>query len=305
MNPEIVSESTPWIYDIELTNRCPMKCVMCPRTEHMSRGLGDMDQVLYRRIIDELIEITPQQRLSKKKLRLHHFGESLVHPEFAPMIRYASERGIKISLSINPLMLKEKIADELLGSGIDEVLISLDGHDNASFEKIRGVPDAYEDSVIRLEKFVEKKVERGLDMTIKVSMIDFGLNRNSIEKVSDRWRNLAGVDDYRQKVFLKWDGAADTVNELADETTDEAADEKIDERGDCEEPWKQVAVLWDGRVVPCCFDYDGKYLLGDLRDSTLMEVWNGEPMQELRRAFIARQVENELCRSCEFCPGKK
>jgi radical SAM protein with 4Fe4S-binding SPASM domain len=60
-----------------------------------------------------------------------------------------------------------------------------------------------------------------------------------------------------------------------------------------------MVVLWDGRVVPCCYDYDGKYVLGDLRQNTLAEIFNEAPMRELRRALREGRAEDvSLCRTC-------
>ena len=98
---------TPWLFNIEITNRCPLKCVMCARTTDMTREVGDIDMDLYTRIVDELASISPPNRMRNRLLRLHQFGESLVHPEFDQMIRYAANKGFRVALSINPVLLKK------------------------------------------------------------------------------------------------------------------------------------------------------------------------------------------------------
>ncbi len=64
-------------------------------------------------------------------------------------------------------------------------------------------------------------------------------------------------------------------------------------------PWERMTVAWDGTVVPCCFDYDLKYVLGHLRRESLLDIWNGSRLSRLREEFVANKVTNPLCKNCE------
>ena len=59
--------------------------------------------------------------------------------------------------------------------------------------------------------------------------------------------------------------------------------------------------LW---VVACCFDYDKKFVLGNIHEKSLAEIWNDAPMQKLRQEFIDNNVQNPLCRSCPVLYGQ-
>ena len=126
------------IDNIELTNRCPMRCIMCPRTEHMTRAQGYMSFDVFKRVIDEFVAVNPEAARTRGAF-LHHFGESLLHPEVGRFIRYAEESGVRVKLSINPLAMKDRVIDALIQSAPSYLMIALDGHDDASFERIRGV----------------------------------------------------------------------------------------------------------------------------------------------------------------------
>ncbi len=248
-----------------------------------------MSLPLFKSIIDQLSVITP-----KRVVLLHGFGESLTHPELIKMIKYAAEKGVNTGLSLNPYMLHKKLAEELVDSGISNLLFSLDGHDDISFEKIRGVSNAYDKSVDRLNYFLNLKVERERKMQVVVSMIDFPSNRDSIKAKASDWDNTPGVDRFRSKQFSTWDGSADDVSALSETSAEEFTE--------CIDPFQYVTVLFDGRVVPCCRDYDGKYLLGDANEKTLQEIWDDAPMQQLREEFISRNITNPLCKTCEKRP---
>ena len=62
-------------------------------------------------------------------------------------------------------------------------------------------------------------------------------------------------------------------------------------------------VTWDGRVVPCCFDFDAKVVLGDLKTQTMEEIWNGPAYIELRKAELEGRNRSELCANCNQAPG--
>jgi radical SAM protein with 4Fe4S-binding SPASM domain len=282
------------LFNIELTNHCVMKCVMCPRTGHMTRAQGYLDSAIYRRAIDELARCNPGFSRGNV-LWLHHFGESLLHPECSSFIGYASERNIRTGLSINPYMLTPRVRDQLLWSRPGILYISLDGHDNASFAEIRGMPDAYDISKERLLEYLDEKRARGVDTVVILSMIDFGLNRRSIELTRASWEQVPGINCVLVKSYTSWDGSVPRINEMAGPAAGTV--DRYSVR--CTIPWDTMTVTWDGDVVPCCFDYDKKYVLGNLGRSTLSDIWKGDPLERLRNEFISNNVQNPLCKNCE------
>jgi len=283
------------IFNIELTNHCVMRCIMCPRTRSMTRECGYMDFALFAKAIDEL-SATAGSVKRDLPLWLHHFGESLLHPEFDRLIRYAAQKGISTGLSINPVMLVDDVADRLLSSGLDVLYVSLDGHDDVSFMSIRGMKNAYHLSLRRLLDFLAKKNERRVPLKVILSMIDFAANSESIEIAGAYWKTVPGIDMFLPKSFTTWDGSDCAVNSLAGDRNAATYDRS---RVRCQIPWNFMTITWNGNVVPCCFDYDAKYSLGSLTESTLAEIWNGERMRQLRREFTCNLVRNSLCVNCE------
>ena len=284
------------IYNIELTNKCPMRCVMCPRTKNMTRAQGFMDYALFQRAIDELASAN-LLFFREHVVWLHHFGESLLHPRFGDCIRYASSKGVLTGLSINPFMLTESVAEELIGAAPSALYISLDGHDDESFHRIRGMKKGYQVSHDRLIDFLELKNRRGAKIQVVVSMIDFPLNEESIQARRSYWESLSGVDQFLCKDFSTWDGNANDINSLAERGRNAAT---VDTSAVvCTLPWEVMTIAWNGDVLPCCYDYDAKVVLGNVVKQSLSEIWNGEKMQALRKEFIANRVENPLCKNCE------
>ena len=289
------------IYNIELTNRCPMKCIMCARTHHMTRDQGLMDFDLFTKVIDELVAENPAyaQRDPLYEVWLHHFGESLAHPDFDRFIRYAVDKDVYTGLSINPIMLTQSVTDRLLAAEPSLLFISLDGHDDDSFAEIRGLDNAWERSKERLLRFLELKKERGVGTRIILSMIDFPKNAESLDAMRSYWQSVDGIDEFLAKKFETWDGSAEDVNALGQNALVQLGSTKSPQQTTCPVPWETMTVTWDGDLVPCCYDFNKKLVLGNLEQQSLAEIWNGEPMQALRRELIENRVDNPLCKGCE------
>lgn len=274
-----------------------MRCVMCPRTDHMTRAQGYMSFDLFRRVIDEFLVVNPEAARTKGAF-LHHFGESLMHPEVGRFIHYAEENGVRVKLSVNPLAMKDRVIDQLIASPPSYLMIALDGHDDESFERIRGVRNAYDFSVERLHRFLARKVAAKVPTFVELGMIDFTENADSLHLLRDRWIGVEGIDNVTAKRFITWDGSVEEINAYAP-----AAMTNVDARKhfavpSCRLPWETMSITWDGSVVPCCYDYDRKMVLGNLMHQTLTEIWNGGPMRALRDEFRSNAVQNPLCRQC-------
>jgi radical SAM protein with 4Fe4S-binding SPASM domain len=279
------------IFQIELTNRCPFKCVMCARTHAMTRGQGDMTFDIFRCVIDEFVTVNAAYAGSHE-VWMHGFGESTLHPQLAEFVTYATDRGVNACLSVNPIMLTPAVGRALLEARPGMLFLSLDGHNDETFEKIRGLPSAYEQSKSRLLDFIAIKQAMRSQTRLVLSMINFKLNEASIAAAADEWRKVEGLEQVLLKPFTVWDGSVADVNVFR---------QRQFERGPkvtCTYPFEKMTICWNGNVVPCCYDYDEKYVLGNVREQSLADIWNAEPMRRLRREFLDNNVTNRLCRAC-------
>ncbi len=292
------SFGNPSVYQIELTNDCPMKCIMCPRTNRMTRKIGYMEETLFKRIIRETATYSSH-------IFLHHFGESLLHPQLGDFIRYASSYKIKTYLSANPALLTEKHSKQLVDSGLYELVLSLDALTNSTSASIRGKAaektELAEKNILNLLKY-RKEANIKIPKVI-LQLIKQKQNLNEINDWVIKWKAVKDIDRIKIKSYITWDGRDETINNLQTEKNDKQ------NQIVCDKPWTSVTVLWDGRVVPCCFDYDGLYVLGDLNQQTLKKIWNGEKMQYIRKCHRDK-VQNriKLCEKCtdyEGYPVKK
>lgn len=197
---------SPVLMGIELTNECPFSCVMCVRTEGMTRSVGHMSEALFKKIIDDYVQCNPGAAKSTE-LTMTHFGESLTNPKFSQLIRYAVDSGCgNTLLSINPLLLTRPIQRKLIESKVHKLHISLDGHDDESFNQIRGVKNAYEKSRNNLLEFIDLVKRERVPIYLRLGMVDFDLNSTSINKMKGCW-GVFGLDEVWVKPATAWSGS--------------------------------------------------------------------------------------------------
>jgi radical SAM protein with 4Fe4S-binding SPASM domain len=271
----------PRVDQIELTNRCPYTCKMCPRTSSMTRGLGDMSVDLFEKII---AQIAPHQSY----VALHHFGESLVHKDLPNMIRLANGYGVSTGLSCNPPSLKHQIADRILDAGIGSLLLSLDSLDAATYKSIRGPAADINKAKDNIRYLVQQRDAGGHATTITLQLIRMGENAQEAEDFLEFCREV-GVDRGVVVRLGRWDFSDEKTAGLGTFETPL-------HRRYCQLPSDSVVILWDGRVVPCCHDYDGQEVIGTAVNSSLRAIWNSPAAQQFRD----KANETALCGACAF-----
>ena len=276
----------PALWQVELTNHCPYVCVGCPRP-HMKRPLGMMDFATFRTCIREVEEVQKQIR----PLGLHHFGESLLHPELPRFVAHASERGVPTWLACNPGHLSPRLGEELLQAGLSRIVFSLDALDTPTLQLLRGRVANYDRAEQHIRHFLDVRDCLNAACEVRIQMIAYEANRDQWEAFKAKWQR---PDVYVYvKAFDSW-----TMPELQ-----ELGAEAMQVR--CTFPFLFAVVLWDGRIVPCCHDHDAEVVLGSIHDG-LLTVWQGKAYRRFREQFQERTLpQAHLCRRCAWWPGQQ
>jgi MoaA/NifB/PqqE/SkfB family radical SAM enzyme len=268
---------------IELTNHCNLRCNMCPRPT-LQRELGHMDWDLYCHIIDGIA------RLGGSSVGLNRFGESLLYPRFIDAVRYAKKAGIRrVVVVTNGTLLKEDTAAEILESGLDQLLISLDTLDRETFESSRR--GAKLDQVVaNVDRMIEMRAQRGAQKPWIV------INSVMVEEDLEQIRAL--FEKYREKadrIDLK---PCARYGEGQDLPTDGVRRERW---RTCTQPWERLNIFWNGDATVCCGDVEGELVVGNVRDTSLERLWlaNRRTLQ-IRRLHYRHEFDNlPVCQRCD------
>ena len=269
---------------IEITNRCNLACDFCHGTK---RPWGTMPPEDFRRIAEKL-------RGETSYLYLHVLGEPLLHPQLKELLAIAGELGFRVCLVTHGTLLHKRREELLAAKSLHKVSVSLH-----SFEGNGGAGDlpAYLQQVWDVCLPLS---ERGVLCALRLWNIG-GRDRRNGEVLDFLSRRLGGdvlalPTDRRgnrrlaEHIFLEQAEKFDWPDPEAPESGTEF----------CHGLRQQLAVLWDGTVVPCCLDGDGRMALGNLYTSSVEEILASPRAAAIREGFSRRQPSEELCRRCGY-----
>ncbi|MDO8140143.1 MAG: radical SAM protein [Candidatus Brocadiales bacterium] len=275
--------------NIEPTNYCNLSCSMCPR--ELNRPFGYMDINLFRKIIDESILYGKRLIITTNK-----DGEPLLHPELPQMIKYAKDKkaAYKINFYTNGILLSEAKSLELIKSGLDTIHISIDAFTKETYKKIKNSQkfEVVEENVKGLVNLKEKHYSKTPLVIVKI--IRTPDTQDEIKPFINKWKGIADFVEIGE--FHTWNGTLDGSNRFTPNNLSKGIT-----RYPCTFLWYNPVILWDGRVTTCCVDYQGKGVIGDIKEESLANIWQGNRLQRIREAHLKNKYSSILlCSSCQF-----
>ncbi len=275
---------------IEPTNRCNLRCPMCPQSDGLKRPSGMMDAALFDKIAGEAAGAV-------KLLSMHFAGEPLLHKKLSDMVRTASSRGLPTIIHSNGTLIDADLGGRLIDAGLDQIVFSFDAVPESDYEKKRP-PAKFDETLSRLREFLQEKKRRGARTPlVTIKSIVFHDPAAQPPDVSALKRLFAGLPVDRF--------CTEPAHTFAGGFAEGVLREKrysVMERGQvcgCVLPWYGFAIGWDGSAFACCNDLNGEYPLGDVNSQSIFDIWNGAQMLELRRRLAAKDIASiPLCSSC-------
>lgn len=284
---------------IEITNTCNLDCHFCPKHHRKRRQLSE----------EEFDLLTDRVRGKVCFLYFHLMGEPLLHPLLPQLVTMAREKGFKTVLTSNGTLLHRAMA--LLDTLPHKIQLSLHSHESNA----RGELSEYMDQVMR---FSTQAAGKGTCMVLRL-WNQGGMDRENeevmrlIEKyVPKPWKERPDGFRLCDNLYLEFDrkfewpgGGGKAASDDSDgkqEESDgklEASPSKSKQEYFCKALIKQIGVLSDGSLVPCCLDHDGDVILGNLFHQSLEEILASPRAQALVEGFRHHAATEPLCQSCE------
>ena len=321
------AEAPPVCLYLEVTNRCNLLCETCPRTFETLEPPADMSWDLFTRIVDQVPNVA--------RVVLHGVGEPMLVKDLPRMVRYLKDRGTYVLFNTNGTLLQPKGFGALIDTGLDELRVSLDAADRASYLRVRG-KDFFDRIVRDVGKFVayQRSVDAG---TPRVSLWLTGL-KETVEQLPAFVRLAAqmGVREvHLQRLVFDEAGygmarsdlslfestqaselaaieAAQVLGQDLGVTLDASGATEpgvsLKRQGDgqpwatCRRPWSLMYFTAHGRALPCCiapFSVRGysNYTLGDATQQSLREIWNSPAYQDFRSSLLSDSPPKP-CQGC-------
>ncbi len=291
-------EGLPFSLAVEPTTSCNLRCPECPSgLRSFTRPTGMMQNETFQKVIDELEDYLLY-------LTMYFQGEPFLHPNFLELVSYADLKNIYTATSSNGHFLDEEVAIKTVESGLSRIIISIDGTDQESYEKYR-IGGKLEMAITGIKNIVKAKKElRKNNPYLILQFLLFRHNTNQIEEAKTLARKL-GVDkiEFKTAQIYNFDRGSDLIPQNGkysryQKKSDATFKIKNDHLNKCWKMWHSCVMTWDGDIVPCCFDKDAKYKMGNINQQSFREIWNGEKYQEFRLHLFENRKEIDICKNC-------
>lgn len=222
----------------ESSTACNARCTFCPRYD-MTRPRGEMSDKLFHKIIKE------SKEFRKPEIVPFLNGEPFVFPRIWEWLDYMKDCRVYIYTNAERMDVDRLVKYK----NIRYVCCSVNAVTSETHNKIMRGPN-YDIVVAKVEELIEKA-----PFPVYVSMVEVEKNQHEVEDFKKKWGKLTTHGE-----FKNWGGARHDKLE------------RTGPRRPCLALLRTITILWDGRVVPCCMDYDGKLILGDANKQTLSEL---------------------------------
>jgi radical SAM protein with 4Fe4S-binding SPASM domain len=287
----------PLSMEIEPTTSCNLRCPQCPSgLREFTRDTGMLDLDLYKKIIDE---IHPELVW----LILYFQGEPFLNKSFLEFVKYAASKNLYTATSSNAHYFTDEMAKATVESGLDRLIISIDGTNQETYSKYR--KGGQLNKVIEgTENLLKWKKELGVQTPhIIWQFIAFKHNEHQIPEIKKLAKEI-GVDELGIKTAQIYD--YQTSNEFIPENEDLSRYSKTETGyqiknkllNQCWRMWRGSVITWDGLVVPCCFDKDATHRFGNISKQSFKSVWSGEQYNNFRKAILKSRKEIDICTNC-------
>lgn len=289
---------SPVSISIEPTTSCNLRCPECPSgLRQFTRPTGMLDAGFFQKVIDELHETLIY-------LTFYFQGEPYLNPKFLDMVKYASDKGIYTSTSTNAHYLNDENARKTVESGLDRIIISIDGTTQDTYEQYRvgGQLSKVMEGTKNILKW--KKQLKSRTPYVVFQFLVVRPNEHQVEEVKALGKAL-GVDEVKLKTAQVYD--YEQGNDLIPLNEKYSRYKKLPGNrysiknallNQCWRMWSSCVITWDGLVVPCCFDKDAKHRLGDLKSLSFREIWNSGGYSRFRQSILKSRQEIDICKNC-------
>ncbi|MGQ9847681.1 MAG: radical SAM/SPASM domain-containing protein [Bacteroidales bacterium] len=288
-----IVSAMPFSLSIEPTNRCQLSCKECP-TGNKTTSLikGEMDIHLYENLLSSIYN-------QVFYLNLYFQGEPLLNNQIIEMIRLARKYRMYVVLSTNAQLIDNKMAEKLVLSGLSKIIISMDGMTEESYTKYR-----VGGSLALVKKAIEflntqKKIHKNRKLKI---IAQFLVNRYNEHEISDfiRWAKKNKVKPELKTMQIYHDYSFLPKNEQFSRYRwlDGNWVLKKSKKNRCFRIWKQCIVRYNGDLLPCCYDKENKFVMGNVKEKSLKELWRSPSFQAFRLRILKDKKSIPMCQNC-------
>jgi radical SAM protein with 4Fe4S-binding SPASM domain len=300
--------STPFSVHIDVCSVCNYKCSFCFQADSKAMkavGLkrGMMDLALFKKIVDDLKAF--DQKI--KKIKIGNHGEPTLHPDLPAMIRYARDSGTAeiIELFTNASMLEPTLNQALIESGLQRINISLEGLSDERYQQVAGVKQSFSAIVEGVKHLYSIRGDCKIYVKIadQTSALSHDITQKFVLNEMEREHFYAAFGNICDEIFIEkvvpqWaEVQLDKQNQLS-ETGMYEQKVKVD-KDVCPFIFMYMHFNCDGTTSPCTLDWPRKVVIGNVKETSVKDIWNGQLLRALQVAMLeGKRCDINFCKNC-------
>lgn len=288
----------PFSLSIEPTTACNLGCPECPSgLKQFTRATGKLDLELHKKMLADV-------KKSVFYINYYFQGEPFLHPQFLNLIEEAKKNKIYTATSSNAHFIDAEKAEEIVKSGLDRLIISIDGLSQKTYEAYR--VNGKLSKVLEGSKHLVEAKKRLNSATphLIFQFLVVKANEHEAPNVFELGKSI-GINEVRLKTAQFYDYK--NGNPLMPENV-EYARYKKNKSGEyvlkqktgnkCWRMWSSSVITWNGKIVPCCFDKDAQHQIGDVSNTSFSTIWKSEKYSNFRQSILTERNQIDICKNC-------
>lgn len=301
----------PTFVSIEPANYCQLRCPECPIGRCNKEGERTDDHQHHRMTMEMFDTTLNQIQFTTHTIQFYFQGEPLLNPLLPKMIARAHELGIFTIVSTNAQALTHEIAEKLVASGLNRIIVSIDGFSEESYAAYR-VGGNLNRALEGMQYLREAKAGQHSTICIELQVLRLRSNEHEWQWIRHHYRSLgatrlvfktAQLYDYKHGNPLMTNNLHHSRYRKNDDGTYYLYRSWFRRHWinfPCYRLWSGCVITTDGYVLPCCYDKAKKHILGSIVKESLSTIWYGKKADVFRHAVLQKNKDIAICQECNF-----
>ena len=289
--------ASPAFISVEPYNFCQLQCPECPVSLRKDTSKAFINEQLYTKTINELKD-------DLLHVIFYFQGEPLLNKKLPEMIQYAHNNRIFTSTSTNAQALDSETARKLVKSGLDKLIISIDGATQDVYEKYR-VGGTLEKAIEGVKNITEWKQKlKSITPLVEIQFVVFKTNEHQTEQMKTLSKALkADRLVFKSAQLYNFENGHKLLTSIEKyaryrKTVDGKYEIKNKLKNRCWRLWSGAVLNANADLVPCCFDKDSSHAFGNLKNDSFLSVWHNEKASGFRASILQNRKQYDMCRNC-------
>ncbi|MEI7597087.1 MAG: radical SAM/SPASM domain-containing protein [Bacteroidota bacterium] len=288
----------PLTISIEPTNYCNLKCPECPSGQKLlDRERGYINLSLTKKLIDEIGN-------SQISILFYFQGEPFLNNELLKSVSYARTKNLYTITSTNGHYINNENVEGIIKSGLSEIIISLDGTTQEVYEKYR-IGGNLNKVIKSIELLAATKKKLKVQTPfITIQFLITSANEHQVDEIKKIYKRI-GANYLALKTTQIYN--FENGNSLIPKNLNYSRYKKNKSnkyeiksklKNRCYRLWRTTVLCWDGEIVPCCFDKDVEFPLGNLTEHLFANIWRNKLYKSFRNRILQSRKSQAICLNC-------